>query len=311
PNREIAHPLYLFYYFASDQMVQLIRNRAIGAAVPGINLCILKALPVVLPPPDQQRRIVAVLAAYDELIDNNLRRIEILEEMVQAIYREWFVNFRYPDHEADELVDSPLGPIPNGWEVVAFGDLATEVKEGVNPDDVEPDTPYLGLEHIPRRSFTPTEFGSVDSVASRKWRFLPGDILFGKLRPYFHKVVEAPVAGVCSTDAIVMRPREERRDLALMVAFSAEFVAHAVGTAGGTDRPRAKWSDLEKFQVALPPHGLIARFSEVVRPMVDLAANLARQNANLRATRVLLLPKLVSGEIDVSDLDIDTSWLAA
>ena len=302
---------FLVAVFNSAWGKSTVSGRLVGVAQQHFNVTVAKEMRIPHPLIGEQHKIAAVLAAHDELIENNLRRIEILEELAQAIYREWFVNFRYPGYEADELIDSPLGPIPEGWGVAEFGYLATEVKDGVNPEGVELDTPYLGLEHIPRRSFTLTEFGFVDSVASRKWRFLPGDILLGKLRPYFHKVVEAPVAGVCSTDAIVMRPREECRDLALMVAFSPEFVAHAVGTAGGTDRPRAKWSDLERFPVTLPPPGLMTQFSGVIRPLVDLAANHARQNANLRGTRDLLLPRLVSGEIDVSDLEIDTSWLAA
>jgi type I restriction enzyme S subunit len=252
-----------------------------------------------------------VLAAYDELIENNLRRIEILEEMAQAVYREWFVNFRFPGHEDVPLVDSPLGPIPEGWEVGNFGDIAFEIKDGIDPKGVDPETPYVGLEHIPQESFTLIEHGSAADVTSRKWRFEPGDVLFGKLRPYFHKVAEAGFPGICSTDAIVIRAEQVFQDLALQTAFSKDFVAHAVSTSGGTDRPRAKWSDLAGFDLVMPDTHTNIAFSDSVRPMVDLAANLAKQNANLGETRDLLLPKLVSGELDVSDLDIDTEWLTS
>ena len=126
-----------------------------------------------------------------------------------------------------------------------------------------------------------------------------------------HKVAEAGFEGICSTDAIVIRPRQGFQDLALQVAFSKEFVAHAVSTSGGTDRPRAKWTDLADFDVVVPDARTREEFALSVRPMVGLAANLARQNVNLRSTRDLLLPRLVSGEIDVSDLDIETEWLAS
>lgn len=266
---------------------------------------------VPVPPPAVQRKIGAVLAAYDELIENNLRRIEILEEMAQAVYREWFVNFRYPGHEGVEMVDSPTGELPQGWLAAEFGDIADEWKDGVVPGSLDPDTPYVGLEHIPRESFTMKEWGRVAEVSSRKWRFGEGDILFGRLRPYFHKVAVAARGGVASTDAIVIRPRPGFSDLALQVAFSQEFVAHAVAASGGTDRPRAKWDDLAQFPVPIPTEGVLGRFSRDVSPVVTLATRLAAQNTNLRATRDLLLPRLVSGELDVSELDIDTDWLVA
>ena len=281
-----------------------------AAAVPGLDRNVLHGLVVRWPGRPIQERVAAVLAAYDELIENNGRRIEILEEMTQAVYREWFVNFRFPGHEDVAMVDSPLGPIPEDWEARKFRTIADEVKDGVDPSTVDADVRYVGLEHIPQESFTLTRWGLAADVASRKWRFRAGDVLFGKLRPYFHKVVEAGFEGICSTDAIVIRPVAGFGDLALQVAYSKEFVAHAVATSGGTDRPRAKWGDLANFDVVVPDASIRAVFSRSVRPMVDLAANLAHQNANLRTTRDFLLPKLVSGEIDVSDLDIDAEWLS-
>jgi len=107
PNRKFVDPLFLFYYFASPQMVQHIRSIAIGAAVPGINLGLLKSLPVPLPPIPVQKKVAATLSAYDDLMENNTRRIRILEEMAQAIYREWFVHFRFPGHKKVKLVPSP------------------------------------------------------------------------------------------------------------------------------------------------------------------------------------------------------------
>lgn len=310
---EVASARFFFYYLSmiyNDRRIMEYQTQSTGISNFKFE-AFLDGHHIPLPPREIQMRVAAVLAAYDELIENNLRRIEILEEMAQAVYREWFVNFRFPGHEHVGLVDSPLGPIPEGWEARKFGTIADEIKDGVDPSTVDADVRYVGLEHIPQESFTLTEWGSAADVSSRKWRFTSGDVLFGKLRPYFHKVVEASFEGICSTDAIVIRPANGFGDLALQVAFSKEFVAHAVATSGGTDRPRAKWADLANFGVVVPDAATRALFSRSVRPMVDLAAKLARQNANLRTTRDLLLPKLVSGEIDVSDLDIDTEWLAS
>lgn len=298
-----------FARYCLEARLPSLLKRAGGGTFPNLRQTDIATFPI--PWPASRRKIAAVLAAYDELIENNLRRIQILEAMAQAVYREWFVNFRFPGHEDVALVDSPLGPIPEGWEVGKYGGIAFEVKDGVDPSEVDPGTRYVGLEHIPQESFTLVEHGSAADVTSRKWQFERGDVLFGKLRPYFHKVAEAGFSGICSTDAIVIRASQGCQDVMLQTAFSKEFVANAVATSGGTDRPRAKWSDLADFDVVMPDADTNIAFSESVRPMVDLAANLARQNSNLRATRDLLLPKLVSGELDVSDLDIDTEWLAS
>lgn len=308
---DVVDQRFLAYVFQSPPIQNRLQARATGTTVRGIKQSELRQVEVPLPSLPVQRKIAAVLAAYDELIENNLRRIEILEEMAQALYREWFVNFRFPGHEGVELVDSPLRPIPERWVAGKYGDIAAEIKDGVDPAEAGPGVRHIGLEHIPQESFTLTEFGSAADVRSRKWRFRSGDVLFGRLRPYFHKVVEAGFPGICSTDAIVIRSSPDYRDIALQIAFSGEFVAHAVSTSGGTDRPRAKWADLASFEIVLPNNDVNTAFSEAVRPMVDLAATLARQNANLRATRDLLLPRLVSGEINVSGLDIDTDWLVA
>lgn len=312
PDPELLDGRFLNYTLVSPRHKgRLLAIAQGGATREALTKRTLEQFDIPLPPLEDQRKIAAVLAAYDELIENNLRRIEILEEMAQAVYREWFVDFRYPGHEDVETVDASLGELPQGWRLAEFGDISDEWKDGVDPGSLDPDTPYIGLEHIPRASFTMKEWGRVAEVSSRKWRFREGDILFGRLRPYFHKVAMAARVGVASTDAIVIRPRPGFSDLALQVSFSQGFVAHAVAASGGTDRPRAKWTDLARFPVPIPTEGVMRQFSGGVSPMVTLAARLAAQNTNLRATRDLLLPRLVSGEIDVSDLDIDTDWLVA
>ena len=115
---------FLYYLFNAPYVRHQIQAIANGAKVRHTSPTRLKEIEVGLPPLAQQEKIAAVLAAYDELIENNLRRIEILEEMAQAVYREWFVNFRFPGHEDVALVDSPLGPIPEGWESRPFSQLA-------------------------------------------------------------------------------------------------------------------------------------------------------------------------------------------
>ena len=262
-------------------------------------------MPVNLPSPTQ-RKIAAVLSAYDDLIENNTRRIKILEEMASAIYREWFVEFRFPGHEQVEMVESELGLIPQGWEVGELGDLAESVRRNIKPSDINQETPYFGLEHLPRKSIALSNWDTIDSINSAKLAFKKGEILFGKIRPYFHKVGVAPLDGICSSDAIVIRSKKNECFATTLSCVSSEhFIEYATMTSQGTKMPRADWKVLVKYPVVIPPEQIIQRFSSFVRDVVDKIQNLIFRNKNLRQTRDLLLPKLISGEVDVSELDIE------
>ena len=172
-----------------------------GSAQPNLGARDVARFAIHVPPLPTQRKIAAILSAYDDLIENNNRRIKLLEEMAQRIYREWFVDFRYPGHDNASFVDSPHGPIPIGWSWHELRELADEIRVGVEPEALDPSMPYVGLEHMPERSIAIADWGSAADAGSRKFQFELGDILFGKIRPYFHKVAAPPVAGICSTDA--------------------------------------------------------------------------------------------------------------
>ncbi|MDP9412485.1 MAG: hypothetical protein M3P70_18715 [Actinomycetota bacterium] len=235
----------------------------------------------------------------------------MLEEMARAVYREWFVRFRYPGHEGVPFVGSPLGPIPDGWRVGCANDLVTLSKTAADPRTLDPSTPAVGLEHIPRRQLTLDDWGKAGDLGSRKSDFSLGDILFGKIRPYFHKVSVAPLSGVCSTDAIVLRPHAEHWGQAVLSIASDDFVAHAVQTSNGTKMPRADWKVIREFALAIPPRELAERFSTTAHELLGLAQALMFQARDLKSLRDLLLPKLVTGQIDVLRLDLEALTEAA
>ncbi len=299
----VLNPLYLHYYLGQPTVTGWIANQAVGATLPNLNTGILRSVAVTYPPLPTQRKIASILSAYDDLIENNTRRIAILEQMAQALYREWFVQFRFPGHEQVRLLESSLGPIPEGWQLKSLSDIAQEVRRGINPDQCEPHTPYIGLEHLPRKSITLTDWGEAREVQSTKLLFKKGDILFGKIRPYFHKVGVAPLDGVCSSDAIVIRPRKPAYfAIVLCCVSSDDFVSHATQTSQGTKMPRANWDVLIKYPVLIPPPFFLDQFNGFVGGVVDQLQNLLLRNNNLHRTRDLLLPKLISGEIDVCAL---------
>lgn len=297
---------YLGYLGCSKIFRDYIVAHARGAANQArMSIALLKEMSLALPPLPAQRKIAAILSTYDDLIENNTRRIKILEEIAQAIYREWFVHFRFPGHEKAKMIDSTKGKVPEGWLAARLGDVAEEVRRSVHPSRVHPDTPYFGLEHLPRKSIALSEWGVAGKVQSTKLAFEKGEILFGKIRPYFHKVGVAPVRGICSSDTIVIRPKEAQFFGIVLACVSSEaFVNHAAQTSQGTKMPRTNWEVLMKYPLLIPPAPLLLRFNEQMRQSVDLMHNLIFCNRNLRQTRDLLLPKMISGEVNVSELDV-------
>ena len=309
-NPDVVQPRWLFYALSSQSTKNQLNLRATGTTVLGIRQPDLREIPITVPPLPTQRKIAAILGNYDDLIENNARRIEILEEMAGTIYREWFVEFRFPGHENVKMVESEMGLIPKGWKVKQLGDLAEAVRRNIKPSEVDQETPYFGLEHLPRKSIALSHWDTVDSINSTKLAFKKGEILFGKIRPYFHKVGIAPLDGICSSDTIVIRAkRNEFFAIVLACVTSERFIEVATVTSQGTKMPRANWEVLTEYPIMLSPSQLVERFNILIQNIVEMIDNLIFRNINLRETRDLLLPKLISSELDVSDLDIKTDTI--
>ena len=192
--------------------------------------------------------------------------------------------------------------LPEGWKNGRLDDWATSSPKTVKPDEVDPDTNYIGLEHMPRRSIALGDWETAEKVTSNKARFTKGQILFGKLRPYFHKVGIAPVDGICSTDIVVVDGLS--KSLVPFVATlmsSDEFVAYTNQSSTGTKMPRTSWKSMRDYRVARPPLATVEAFGELVQPMHDKITHSLGENNTLAEMRDLLLPKLMSGQIRLSE----------
>lgn len=294
---EVYVPRFLYYYLGLRHTVEWLERNAVGTTMLNLSEKIVGGLPLPIIALRLQLRIAGILSAYDDLIENNRRRIRLLEEAARLLYREWFVHLRFPGHEHVAVVDG----VPVGWERKTLGELCEEIRETVDPGSFESATPYIGLEHMPRRSITLGEWGAAGQVTSSKHRFLEEDILFGKIRPYFHKVGVALTDGIASSDAIVIRPREGRfHSFVLMTVSSDPFVAVTAQTMKeGSKMPRADWKQMRTYPTPLPPASILDSFNEFIRPIIGQLKALTLANRKLSAARDLLLPRLMNGEISI------------
>jgi len=249
-----------------------------------------------LPPLGDQQTIARILGALDDKIDSNRRLARLLEETAATLFRARFVDFV----GVEEFEESEIGRIPRGWSVGTLAEVAEVHRDLVKGAD---DLPYIGLDSMPKGSSVLTDWQNGDGAPSgQAARFEVGDILFGKLRPYFHKVGVAPIRGRCSTEILVLRPvAPELYGLALGHVASKAFIEHCVAVSRGTRMPRAEWSDAGSFKIAIPPVADAATFTDLVRHVYAYIRTLTLESRTLATIRDALLPKLVSGEIRVPD----------
>lgn len=296
-----------FVYFVLDSID--FRPLNSGAAQPSLNRNYLGAISVWLPDYRTQEIVANLLGVFDDLIEHNQRRIEILEESARLLYREWFVRFRFPGHERAEFVDSELGLIPDGWKLVT----ATEAIE-VNPKlkiGKNLECRFLSMSDLSEASMVC--FPSERRRASSGSKFQNGDTLFARITPClengkigFIQCLSDGEIGRGSTEFIVLRSRRLCPEMTYLLARDERFRQNAIKSmSGASGRQRVRPECFDSFVLAEPPSALIERFAQLTSPMFNLIAVLAEENGVLRTARDLLLPRLVSGELDVSELDLD------
>jgi type I restriction enzyme S subunit len=292
---------FVMYYLRSEFGQAEISSKIVGTSQPKLALFRIKEIRIPQFSTPHQQKIAAILSAYDDLIENNLRRIKILEEMAQTIYREWFVKFRFPGHQKVKMVDSSLGKIPEGWEVKRLGAVCS-ILMGQSPKSEFYNTNGEGLpfhqgvtdfgERFPKTRVYCTFPGRIAEV---------GDILFS---------VRAPVGRLNLADRkiIIGRGLSAIRNLDGYQYFTfhqlKEIFKEEDIMGGGTIFKAVTKGDMERIEFLYPRKEHLALFEKICSPMAEQLAALGKKNRILRQTRDLLLPKLISGELDVSELDI-------
>ena len=291
-------PKWLHYYLRDQGVIAFIAQQAIGATMPNLNTSILRNIPIRFPERSTQRRIASILSAYDDLIENNTRRIAILEEMARRIYEEWFVRFRFPGHEQVKMVESELGMIPEGWTVHPLQNIAT-VTMGLSPKGESYNTNGDGIPLING----PVEFGDRFTMCV-KWTTAPTKLC--SAGDFIICVRGSTTGKYVKSDGVYCLGRGVCAIKSTWQCFVDQMFMHQLpillAQTGGSTFPSWTGPQLKHHPVLLPSIDLLSRFESLVQPMNATVLNYSRKNANLRATRDLLLPKLISGELDVSSL---------
>lgn len=318
PNEELVDVCFVKYYI--DYIKLEIQSISQGTTQDNLSLDKLRTFKFKVP---KDRKIVSKISSmllnYDNLIENNNRRIVILEEMAQSLYREWFVHFRYPDHgydvknsgNADEshnkptLIDSTLGPIPDGWQVKSAQEAIT-----INPRtkiDKLSENPFLGMAGLAEHSMVINSV--IQKVGNNGAKFINGDTLFARITPclqngktgYVQFLTTSQPVGFGSTEFIVLRESELlSSEFIYLLSRSHNFRVHAMKSmTGATGRQRVHNDCFASYYLPVPPKKIMDDFTELVQPMFKNIFNLSSRNENLKKQRDMLLPKLISGSIEL------------
>jgi len=313
-----ADPHYFYYYLSSPDGKGRVQSLVMQVAAAGIRGSELARLPVPIPPTEVQRRIASVLKAYDDLIENNTQRIVVLEEMTRLLYGEWFVNYRFPGHEGVEMVDSSFGPVPSGWSVMNLSQLVTTqygYTESASTDVVGPK--FLRGMDINKNSYIEWDSVPYCPIGERerdRYRLSKGDIVVIRMAdPGKVGIVETDVDAVFASYLIRLSITSSlvRPHYLFYFLLSERYQDYVTGASTGTTRKSASAGVMTAIDVALPPEPLMNRFEEVIGDIRMALNALLGKNSVLRRTRDLLLPRLISGELGVSNLDINTRELSA
>ncbi len=303
-----------FVYYLLKANLEKIQTYSSGSTYQSINKKETNNLPLFVPPLPTQRKIAGVLSAYDDLIENNTRRIAILEEMAQRIYKEWFVDFKYPGHENDTLVDSELGPIPEGWEVKKLLDVAeiTDCLHSKKPTQLEKgNNLYLhvwnigsnGQLDLSKKSFITDEDYK---VWTKRIEVKNGDCIITKTGRV-GAVAKIPNGMKASIGRNIVAIRWLKHPIYLFEYLLSPHKEKEILRlrSSGTVMESIHVAAIEKFLIQIPVKRILDEFETKVGDIQNLIEDLTKQNQTLRQTRDLLLPKLISGKVDVSELGIE------
>lgn len=312
PNPNVVDSRFLMYRLAADDLQARMAEMSTGSTVPHLNMVDIRQFPLPpLPSLVDQQRIAGVLGTLDELIDINERRIELLEDLARSLYREWFVHFRFPGSKEASFTESEMGRVPNGWAVrslrelvtTQYGLTASAVGAGGGPK-------FLRGKDINKRSFinwSEVSYCAPESEMFEKFRLRVGDICVIRMAdPGKVGIVESHVDAAFGSYLVRLRSIDPRLPPYLLFHYldSREYQSWVSGSSTGSTRKSASAGVLTEPLVALPPLEIASCYELQVSAFRKLLTNLVETSGALVTMRDLLLPRLVSNQLDISGIDL-------
>lgn len=291
---------FLYYYFFSERWQRVIKeNTVLGSTVDRLPLIKFPDFPVFLPSLQTQYKIASILSAYDDLIENNQKQIKLLEEAAQRLYKEWFVDLRFPGHEYVKVVDG----VPEGWESCKLRDVAE-----INGRNIDENYPYDKINYIDigsvrnGRILEKTNYNLEEAPGRAKRIVQDGDVIWGMVRPNlraYAMVLNPDKNDVFSTGFAVLTSKKVPFSFLYCNVTTEEFVGYLVNCTNGASYPAVKPIHFEEYNVSIPQNNLLNKFHNITEPYFRKIYYLNKQISSLREARDRLLPKLMSGEIEV------------
>jgi len=310
---EVLDFQFLFYNLLNLGNTKRFDQYFTGATIKHLPGEKLAKVEVDIPPLPVQRRIAGILSAYDDLIENSRRRIKILETMARALYREWFVQFRFPGHENHPRVASPLGETPEGWEAATFSQAANfengdRGKNYPNGSDFVGDgIPFINAGHLVDGSVNLFDMNYIDETKFgqlRSGKIRNGDILFC-LRGSLGRTARTAIlsVGAIASSLVIIRPTKRTNETFLFYTLTDEIGKQMVAELNnGAAQPNVSVGSIQNYPLLLPPKNLLLDLERSIDPIWRQMELLRSRLSNFRKQRDLLLPRLLSGQIEVDKL---------
>ncbi len=285
-----------FLCYAMNQQLRLLKTMSAGSTTKFLTIRMLHDLDIPCPDIETQHRIASILSAYDDLIENNQKQIKLLEEAAQRLYKEWFVDLRFPNYENTPVVDG----VPEGWNNGELGDIAIDSGKSEKKENRDYYSYYLPIDCLPKKSLAYTDKNEVSLAESSLVGFEKNDVLFGAMRPYFHKVVVARDKGLTRSTCFVINSKsQEYWAYLLMLLFSSDTIDYATKISVGTTMPYVRWKDFVQMPILIPSKEICVKYQNIILPIINDISTLAISCEKLKEARDRLLPKLMSGELEV------------
>lgn len=296
-NSEIVDKRFLFYRLGREPLKERLNT---GAAQAQITIENLRSYKIDLPSLPAQKRIASILTAYDDLIENNRRRIELLEEAARLLYREWFVHFRFPGHEHVKIVDG----VPEGWELTTLGLVAKTNPQNHKKDKLPEVLNYIDISSVSRGSIDyKTKMNAADAPGRARRVAQHRDTIWSNVRPNLRAysiVLNPEMNDVFSTGFTVIHAERVSPFYLYFFTTSDAFVDHLINHATGTSYPAVRPEDFEKAELLVPIPDLMESFEEFCEPVFDQIEKLKKASSECAKARDLLLPRLMDGRLEVA-----------